>query len=152
MKILLLETLNNLGNFGTKKIVKKGYARNYLIPKNKANIITHQTLQIFFKKKNNIKKEIEININNNLQIYEKIISEKIQIHEKTTERGSLYKPIEKSQLIEKLNTILKTSIKKNNIININNKIKKIGKYTITFQLTPGNIIFNKIINIIKINE
>lgn len=36
MKVILLDNVRNLGNFGTEVIVKSGYARNFLIPKLKA--------------------------------------------------------------------------------------------------------------------
>ena len=36
MQIILLETLNKLGNAGDTVSVKDGYARNYLIPNKKA--------------------------------------------------------------------------------------------------------------------
>lgn len=36
MEIILLENVRNLGNFGAKVKVAKGYGRNYLIPQGKA--------------------------------------------------------------------------------------------------------------------
>ena len=36
MEVILLEKINNLGKLGDIVEVKNGYARNYLIPKNKA--------------------------------------------------------------------------------------------------------------------
>ena len=36
MEIILLENVRNLGNFGAKVRVAKGYGRNYLIPQGKA--------------------------------------------------------------------------------------------------------------------
>ena len=37
MEVILLERLENLGDLGERVNVKSGYARNFLIPKRKAN-------------------------------------------------------------------------------------------------------------------
>ena len=42
MKVILKETINSLGIIGTEVSVAKGYARNYLLPQNKAVIATPQ--------------------------------------------------------------------------------------------------------------
>ena len=42
MKVILKETINSLGIIGTEVRVANGYARNYLLPQNKAVIATPQ--------------------------------------------------------------------------------------------------------------
>jgi large subunit ribosomal protein L9 len=42
MKVILKETINSLGIIGTEVRVADGYARNYLLPQNKAVIATPQ--------------------------------------------------------------------------------------------------------------
>ena len=42
MKVILKETINSLGIIGTEVNVADGYARNYLLPQNKAVIATPQ--------------------------------------------------------------------------------------------------------------
>jgi len=42
MKVILKETINSLGIIGTEVSVADGYARNYLLPQNKAVIATPQ--------------------------------------------------------------------------------------------------------------
>ena len=47
MHVILLEKIRNLGVLGQKVLVKPGYARNYLIPQNKAVFATEKNLAMF---------------------------------------------------------------------------------------------------------
>ena len=51
MKIILLENNKNLGGLGSVVNVKAGYARNYLIPQNKAKFATKANLEAFEQEK-----------------------------------------------------------------------------------------------------
>ena len=45
MEVILLERIERLGQMGDVVIVKDGFARNFLLPKNKASVsYTHLTL------------------------------------------------------------------------------------------------------------
>jgi len=47
MDIILLETVENLGNIGDRVKVRSGYARNFLLPKGKATLATADNIAIF---------------------------------------------------------------------------------------------------------
>lgn len=47
MKLILLETINNLGSLGDTVNVKPGYGRNYLLPRGKAVAATADNLEKF---------------------------------------------------------------------------------------------------------
>ncbi|MDE2999108.1 MAG: 50S ribosomal protein L9 [Gemmatimonadota bacterium] len=47
MKIILTETLENLGDAGSVVDVKDGYARNYLIPRNLALVATTGNMKVY---------------------------------------------------------------------------------------------------------
>ncbi len=47
MKIILTETIESLGTPGDEVNVARGYARNYLIPKNKAIVATPKNRKVF---------------------------------------------------------------------------------------------------------
>ncbi len=47
MDIILLETVENLGNIGDRVKVRSGYARNFLLPKAKATLATPENIAIF---------------------------------------------------------------------------------------------------------
>lgn len=46
MKVILLETIDRLGKAGDVITVKEGYARNYLLPKNKAKEATSGNMKL----------------------------------------------------------------------------------------------------------
>jgi large subunit ribosomal protein L9 len=47
MEVILLENIENLGSLGDKVSVKAGYARNFLVPKRKAQMATADNLAQF---------------------------------------------------------------------------------------------------------
>jgi len=47
MDIILLETVENLGNIGDRVQVRSGYGRNFLLPKGKATLATPENIAIF---------------------------------------------------------------------------------------------------------
>ena len=51
MKVILTEKITKLGNIGDTVEVKTGYARNYLLPNNKAMRCTKENLALFEAKK-----------------------------------------------------------------------------------------------------
>ena len=51
MEVILLEHVEKLGKMGDKVTVKNGYARNYLLPQNKALRATEANVAYFEKQK-----------------------------------------------------------------------------------------------------
>lgn len=47
MEVILLEKVKHLGNIGDQAKVKSGYARNYLLPQNKAVLATKANIEKF---------------------------------------------------------------------------------------------------------
>ena len=47
MEVILLEKVANLGNLGDKVNIKGGYARNFLLPQNKATVATAENVAAF---------------------------------------------------------------------------------------------------------
>jgi len=58
MKVLLKETISSLGIIGSEVNVKNGYARNYLLPQQKAVLATPQNRRLIEKEK--VKFDIQI--------------------------------------------------------------------------------------------
>lgn len=57
MKVILLETIKNLGALGEIVNVKPGYGRNFLVPKNKAKFATLTNIEEFELKRADLEKE-----------------------------------------------------------------------------------------------
>ncbi|WOX79175.1 50S ribosomal protein L9 [Candidatus Shikimatogenerans bostrichidophilus] len=138
IKIILKKNIKNLGLKNEIKIVKFGYAINYLIPKNYAVIAT----KLEIKKNNEIikqKKKIIDKINKNIEKLKKL---NIIFKVKTKKNGIIYGTITKKDIINKLkeNNI---KINKNNIL-LKKKIRRIGNYKIIIKYLKYKSIYIKI--------
>jgi len=56
MEVILLEKIKHLGNLGDKVVVKNGYARNYLVPHNKAVLANANNLADFEARRSEFEK------------------------------------------------------------------------------------------------
>ena len=131
MQVILLESLNKLGKAGEVVAVKDGYAKNYLIPKNKAIVANRTNLADL---KNRISK---INTNNEKRIADaKIIKENLdgknyEVQIEANDEGALYGSINQHQIIQLISN-------ETNNINADSivvpQIKNIGEYSVTIRL------------------
>lgn len=90
MQVILLERIEKLGQMGDVVSVKPGYARNYLLPKNKALRATDENRRVFDAQKSQLeaqnlehKKEAE-------SVAAKMDGEKITLIRQAGEGGQLY--------------------------------------------------------------
>lgn len=132
MEIILLETLNKLGNAGEVVFVKDGFARNYLIPNKKA-IIANK------KNKNDLASKMQqINQNNQRKIDEansiKLLldGKKISLLMEANEEGNLYGNINHKMIVDEIQKSLSVSLSAENLVI--GPIKKLGAYEITIRL------------------
>ena len=131
MQVILLESLNKLGKAGEVVAVKDGYAKNYLIPQNKAIVANKTNLSDL---KNKISK---INSNNDKKIAEaKSIKEKLdgktyEVQIEANDEGVLYGSINQQQIIQLISNEA-TDINTDSIVVP--QIKNIGEYSVTIRL------------------
>lgn len=149
MKVILLETMGNLGKFGTKVNVKSGYGRNYLIKYGKAVLSNKINTTMFINQKYKIKKDYELKIQNNIEKYKKLKELPILFKKRTSDNGKLYGSITTKEIINEIQKNNDIILEKSEVItNIN--IKDIGTYKIHIKLNPGNITFDITIDVEKI--
>ncbi|WGH27696.1 MAG: 50S ribosomal protein L9 [Candidatus Shikimatogenerans bostrichidophilus] len=139
IKIILKKKIKKLGIKNDIKLVKIGYAFNYLIPKNYAIIATKSEIK---KNKEIIKQKIKkknylIKKNNNNI---KLIKNKKIIFIFNKKRNKYFNLITKKKIIKKLkeNNII---IKEKNIY-LKKEIYNIGKYKILIKLNKKKIFLN----------
>ena len=131
MQVILLESLNKLGKAGEVIAVKDGYAKNYLIPQNKAIVANKTNLADL---KNRISK---INSNNDKRIAEassikeSLDNEIYTIETEANEEGILYGSINPQQIIQLLSDKLK-DINSDSIVMP--QIKNLGEHSVTIRL------------------
>lgn len=122
MKVVLLERVENLGAIGDVVTVKDGFARNYLLPRDKARRATEANLQAFEVERAAIEARNEKNKADAQKIADKIDGQTYVMIRQAGETGQLYGSvaardvaeavqaeggkIERSQVV--LNTAIKT--------------------------------------------
>ena len=129
MKVILLENLRKIGSIGEIIEVKRGFARNYLISKNKALYASKENIAEVEKIKNELGKKDTEKKKEAQKVSELINSKEYLIKKLSTENKELYgsvKPTEISKLILETD---KLDIKPSMIQPIN-EIKSLGKFKV----------------------
>tara|TARA_B100000214_G_C23902280_1_gene597105 strand:+ start:667 stop:1125 length:459 start_codon:yes stop_codon:yes gene_type:complete len=133
MKIVLLENLRKLGNIGEIINVRRGYARNFLIPQKKALFASDKNIKEVEKIKNDLNKKDLEKKKAAKEIVEKLKNKTFEIKKLVTENKELYgsvKPTEISKLLkEKINIELSSSL-----IQPVNEIKSVGEFKVVLNL------------------
>ena len=133
MKIVLLENLRKLGNIGEIIDVKRGYARNFLIPQKKALFASEKNIKEVEKIKSDLNKKDLEKKKAAKEIAEKLKNKTFEIKKLVTENKELYgsvKPTEISKILkEKENVDLSSSL-----IQPVTEIKSIGEFKVLLNL------------------
>jgi large subunit ribosomal protein L9 len=133
MKIILNADVYNLGEEGDIREVARGYARNYLFPKNLAVNYSKQNLAIFEGRKAAIAKRREEKRNNALSLKEKIDGMEIVIKMNTGNNGKLFGSVTTSMIAEELDK-LGIQLEKKKIDIASQAIKMVGTYPVRVKL------------------
>ena len=135
MQVILKKDVQNIGEAGDLVNVKDGYARNFLIPKNFAEVATEGAL-----------KNREQNIARIRAKQEKLHQEalakaaeieklgQIELSEKAGESGKLFGTITTKKLCEELKEKSNIDVDRKTV-SLNAPINKIGEYTMLIKLT-----------------
>ncbi len=135
MQIILKKDVQNLGEAGDIVNVKDGYARNFLLPQQMAEVATEGALKNREQNIARIQAKQEKLHQEALAIAEKIEKfAKLELSAKAGETGKLFGTITTKKLAEEL--LEKTGIevdRKN--VSLNAPINKVGEYTMLIKLT-----------------
>jgi large subunit ribosomal protein L9 len=134
VKVILLNTIDRLGKAGEIVSVKEGYARNYLIPNNKARVATPGNMKILdaLKKKQaaeELKKLEEAQI-----LAGKISSLSLTITAQAGEEEKLFGSVSNEDIAGSL-AEQGITIDKKEIV-LDEPIKKLGSYQVTVKIHP----------------
>ena len=133
MKIVLLENLRKLGSIGEIINVKRGYARNFLIPQKKALFASEKNIKEVEKVKTDLNKKDQEKKKAAKEISEKLRNKTFEIKKLVTENKELYgsvKPTEISKLLKENEKIELSS----SLIQPVNEIKSIGEFKVILNL------------------
>ncbi len=135
MKLILKKDVQALGETGEIVEVKDGYARNYLLPKELAEIATEGALRNREKNLERIRQQAEKLHNEALARAEEIKQlEKLNIKAKAGENGKLFGAITTRKLAEVLQEHTEIEVDRRNI-SLNKPINMIGEYKMHIKLT-----------------
>ena len=139
MKLVLSQDVRSLGKKGDVVNVSKGYARNYLFPKNLAIDATEQNLEQAEKIKEDRKKKEEEAISIAADLRQTLEDVHIVIAQSSTDEGTLYASITKDQIVESIEKFSGTKVQEE-IINIPEPVKEIGLHKILLEISDELII------------
>lgn len=135
MQVILKKDVQNLGEAGDLVTVKDGYARNFLLPQNAAEIATEGALQNREQNLARIKAKQEKLHKEALEIAEKIEKfAELKLSAKAGESGKLFGTITTKKLAEELQAQAGIEVDRKNV-SLNAPINKVGEYTMLIKLT-----------------
>ena len=144
MELILLESVLNLGSAGDLVSVKKGYARNFLLPKGKAVIANDASKAEFETRKELIEKSELGRLNTAKELAEKISTIEVEIKAAVSEEASMYGSIGTREISEGIH-LLGYEIAPQAIRLPEGALKELGSYELDIELHP------EVIQKIKIN-
>ena len=135
MQLLLKEDIEHLGRRGDIVTVKNGYARNFLLPHNKAIAMTERNLKHIERAKATILKE-EAEKRARLEELAKMLSAvSCDIPRKATDEGHLYGSVGPREVVASLAAVGHTIDEDE--IDLDEHIKEVGLYRVPIALHEG---------------
>lgn len=134
MKIILLEAIERLGKAGEVISVKEGYARNYLIPNNKAKIATSGNIKTLEGLKKKQAAEDSRKLEEARTLAKKIEGLSLTISAQVGEEEKLFGSVSNDMISEAL-AVEGVNIDKKDIV-LEEPIKKLGVYQASVKIHP----------------
>ena len=135
MEVILLESVQKLGELGEKVIVKSGYGRNFLIPQKKAVPATAENLQRFEERR----AELEALAGEKLAVAksraEKVGALSISIATNAGEEGKLFGSITVRDIADACEAA-GVEVEKSEVRLPSGPIRELGQYEIDIHLHP----------------
>ena len=133
MQVILLENINKLGKIGDLVSVKNGYARNFLLKKNKALRANKENIELVNKKKDELNKKNNEAKKKFKEIAASINNKKLDFNKEAKENGDLFASVKPKELSSAFTEQLKSTINPSQI-EISQEINKLGTYKIKINL------------------
>jgi large subunit ribosomal protein L9 len=134
VKVILLENIDRLGKMGDVVTVKEGYARNFLLPKNKAKAATDGNMKILEALKKKQAAEEAKRLQEAKAAAERLANLSVTINAKAGEEDKLFGSVTAEMISDALKAE-GSEIDKKDII-LEEPIKKLGVYQVGVKLHP----------------
>ena len=149
-QVILLERVEKLGEMGEVVSVKPGYARNYLLPQQKALRASKDNIAYFEAQKKHLEAESEKQKKEAEKLAKKLEGLKVPLIRAASESGQLYGSVNTRDIAQEA---AKTSGEKISrpMIKINTNFKTVGLFPVNVQLHP-EVIVEITVNIARSKE
>ena len=146
MKLILNSDVTKLGRKGDIVNVAKGYARNYLLPKNLAIVATDSNISIAEKIQE--KRIAEITESEELaeSIKVALADAHLVISQKSTDEGTLYAAVANNEIVEVIEKFSGFKIEEKQI-ELNDQVKEIGLHNVKIKISE-DVDFDVVLEII----
>ena len=144
MEVILLERVEKVGKLGDVVKVKDGFARNYLLPQNKALRANKENLSVYEKEKEKYEKLNKDKLAAAAKIANNMDDVSINIIKQASDSGQLYGSVSTRDIADELNKE-GYKIEKKQIV-LKSVIKTIGQHEVRIVIHPEHII-NIMVNI-----
>ena len=134
MKVVLLERVENLGAIGDVVTVKDGFARNFLLPRDKARRATAANLKAFELDRAAIEQRNEKNKAEAQKVADKIDGQTYVMIRQAGETGQLYGSVAARDVAEAVQAE-GGKVERNQVV-LNTPIKTIGMHDVKIRLHP----------------
>jgi large subunit ribosomal protein L9 len=144
MEVILLERIEKVGKLGDVVKVKDGFARNYLLPQNKALRANKENLSVYEKEKEKYEKLNKDKLVAAEKIAKNMDDVSINIIKQASDSGQLYGSVSTRDIADELNKE-GYKIEKKQIV-LKSVIKTVGEHEVRIVIHPEHII-NIMVNI-----
>lgn len=134
-QVILLERVEKLGKMGDVVSVKPGYARNFLLPQNKALRASKENIAYFEAQRKTLEANNEKARKEAEKLATKIKGVKVPLIRAASEAGHLYGSVNSRDIAEQLAAETKLDITRNMVL-LNQNVKTIGLFDIEIALHP----------------
>ena len=132
MKVILKETIDSLGIIGSEVNVAKGYARNYLLPQDKAVLATPENRKMLEQEKAKFELQIAKEKEFAQQMADRLETVTVTIASKVHEADKLYGSVTVRDIIDALQK-QEVELEKRMVL-LNEPIKTIGERTVSIKV------------------
>lgn len=135
LEVILLERVVNLGNLGDRVFVKPGYARNYLLPQDKALRATKANIAYFEARKKEIEKQNDARRKEAEKYAGKLKGLTVTLIRLASDSGQLYGSVTARDIAEAICDQSKETVDRSHV-DMNQTFKTVGLFPVTLLLHP----------------
>ena len=143
MKVILTEKINKLGNIGDTVEVKTGFARNFLLPNNKAMRYSRENIAIFESKKAELQAKQDAAKKTAESQVDAVKNAKLHMIRQAGDTGHLYGSVSSRDIARMIGEIAKISLESSQVL-LGSPIKSVGSFDTKIALHADVIVPVKI--------